>query len=196
MQAFLYRTRLGTLLAMGVCFLAFSFPVAAQSAHPISLGAGYTYVRTNILPGCNCTSLQGGVAQLQYSFVPHFAALADFTAVHGSGITPDSYSLTQFAYTFGVRYWPAKPGTRLSPFAEALGGVAHASGTLSPASTGLGSSTAGAFQTGGGLDVKLSDRFTIVPAEIDYLMTTFNNGALNRQNDFKFVAGVRFQLRK
>ena len=33
---------------------------AAQNGRGVSLGGDYTYVRTNLLPGCSCFSLNGG----------------------------------------------------------------------------------------------------------------------------------------
>jgi len=186
--------RFGVLLAVA-CFLSSSNSAKAQSSHPISLGADYAYVHTNILPGCNCVSLQGGSAQLEFGLSPHLAALAEFTAAHRSGITPDGYTLTQLTYTFGLRYIPLSD-RRFSPFGEVLFGGAHALGSLSPGNNAIGgTSNAVAFQPGGGVALRIGKRVRLVPVRADYLLTNFRNNADNHQNDVRFSAGILFMLR-
>jgi outer membrane immunogenic protein len=175
-------------------------PSAAQSSapqqdHPITVGANYTYVRTNLLPGCECFNMNGGGAQFEYGLRPHLALLADFTGTHSSGITRDGYDLTQFTFAGGIRYRPSLGFGRLRPFGDLLLGAAHATGTLSPGNTGYGSSTAFAFQTGGGVELRLNRRWSLVPAQVDYLLTTFSNGADDHQNDLRLSAGVLFRIR-
>lgn len=168
----------------------------AQERHQILVGADYSYVKTNILPGCNCVSLNGGGLQVEAGLTYHLAAVADFTVEHRSGITQDSYDLTQTTYTFGARYLPLKGRTRLQPFAEFLLGGAHASGSLSPANTGFGGSNTFAFQTGGGVRLPLSSRILLEPVRIDYLFTKFGNGANDQQNDLRVSVGVLFRLKR
>lgn len=177
--------------------LAFASVMAyGQNAHPLSIGASYTYVRSNILPGCSCFSLNGGSAEVQLGLTPHLALMGDATVVHKGGITPDGYTLTQLSYVGGLRFTPTKPKSRVSPFVEAAAGGANAFGSLSPSQTGFGSNSyAFAFQTGGGLEVHLHSKLTLIPVHVDYLLTTFQNGAANRQDDLRVSAGVKFRLR-
>jgi hypothetical protein len=169
---------------------------AAQGSHPIDVGVNYSYVRSNISPECGCIALNGGGALLEFGLARHFAAVADLNVVHASNITPDGYTLTQTAYTFGARYLPIDPGLRIQPFAEALFGEAHASGSLAPSSTGLGSSNAFALQAGGGVRVQLTNRLLIEPIRTDYLMTQFANNASGRQNDFRLSIGFTFRIKR
>jgi hypothetical protein len=56
-----------------------------------------------------------------------------------------------------------------------------------------GSANAGAAfasNLGGGFDLNLNRRFSIRIIEADYLVTTFNNGANNHQNNTRISAGV------
>jgi hypothetical protein len=168
----------------------------AQDSHPILVGADYSYVRTNILPGCNCVSLNGGGVQFEAGLTHHLAAVADLTVAHRSGITEANYDLTQTTYTFGARYLPLRGRSRLQPFGEFLLGGAHTSGSLSPDSTGFGGSNAFAFQTGGGIHLPLSSRIVIQPVRVDYLLTKFANGADDRQNDLRVSVGVLFRLKR
>lgn len=168
---------------------------AAQDSHAVSVGANYTYVRTNVMPGCSCFSLNGGALQLQVALTPHVAFLGDFTLTHKSGITADNYTLTQLTYTGGLRLRPFAARARLRPFGEVLLGAASTFGTLSPSRNGVGGgSQAFAFEPGGGLEWRLASRVSLVPVEADYLLTTFSNNANNRQNDLRLSAGLLIRL--
>jgi outer membrane immunogenic protein len=73
-------------------------------------------------------------------------------------------------------------------------GGAHASGSLVE---GSGSSTGGgafASLVGGGVDLRATRRFSIRLVEADYLVTTFDNGGNNHQNNFRIGAGVVFHF--
>jgi hypothetical protein len=178
------------------CSLLLATVSAVAQNHPLDIGAGYTYTRTNLVPGCACFSLQGGRVDLQLGLTRHFAVIANFDAGTQSGITPDNYKLTQLTYTVGGRYSPFSE-KRWSPFGDALIGGAHALGTLSPGNNGIGnSSNAIAFRAGGGLTLRLAPRLRLVPVQADYLLTNFSNGAANRQNDLQLSAGLLFRLKK
>ena len=168
---------------------------AAQNGRGVSLGGDYTYMRTNLLPGCSCFSLNGGGGQMQVALTPHVAVIGDMTLAHKGGITADHYSLTQLTYTGGLRVRPSSPGALLRPFGEVLLGGASTFGTLSPSRSGVGGgSNAFAFEPGGGLELRLNSRVSLVPVEADYLLTTFSNTENNRQNDLRFSAGFVIRL--
>lgn len=179
-----------------VLLLAPNVGLHAQTSHPISAQAEYTWVHTNLQPGCNCFGTQGGSGELLAGLSPRLAMLVDVNATHRGGLTPSAYSLTQVSYSAGLRYIPIRPRHQLQPFGEVLLGAAHASGTLSPASTGFGGNTAFALMAGGGLAIPLGERWSLIPAHADYLLTTFSNGNANRQNDVRLSAGLQFVLRR
>ena len=185
-----------TYLLLPILAAALTANAAAQSSHPIDIGANYTYIRSNTGPDCGCFALNGGGALLQYGLTRHVAAVADLNVTHASNITQEGYTLTQTAYTFGARYTPVDPNYQIQPFGEFLVGAAHASGTLAPSSTGLGGSNTFALQTGGGVRVLLTRRLSLEPIRADYLMTKFNNNADSRQNDFRISIGVLFRLKR
>lgn len=179
-----------------VSFLAPAPVLHGQASHPVSTQAEYTWVHTNLQPGCNCFGTQGGSGELLVGLSPHFAMLVDVNATHRGGLTPSAYSLTQVSYSAGLRYIPIRPRHQLQPFGEVLLGAAHASGTLSPASTGFGGNTSFALTAGGGLAIPLGKRWNLIPAHADYLLTKFSNGNANRQNDVRLSAGLQFMLRR
>lgn len=168
--------------------------LSAQQPHSISVGANYTYVRTNLLPGCNCFGLQGGGAEAQYSLTPHIALLADFTATHKGNITINNYDLTQITYAGGLRYQPLSRHTHFQPFGDVLLGGAHTSGSLAPNATGYGGANAFLFELGGGLAIPIGKRWTVVPVRATYQLTTFSNGQDNRQNNLRISAGIRLHI--
>lgn len=189
-------TRLSLLAWLAALVVIAPRPSAAQQSHSIDIGANYTYVHTNLLPGCDCFNTYGGSGEVQFGLSRHLALLGDVTATHQGDITRDHYSLTQTTFTAGLRYFPFLPQTRLRPFSDLLLGGAHASGSLAPGNTGEGSSTTFAFQTGGGLQLRLNHRWTFVPVQAEYLLTTFGNGADNHQNDLRLSVGAAFHFGK
>jgi hypothetical protein len=95
-------------------------------------------------------------------------------------------------YTAGMRYSPKLGHSVLQPFGQALVGLGHASGTLvNGTGTNVGNAGA-AFASimGGGADWRLSRRWSIRLAEVDYLLTTFDNGGNNHQNNLRINTGV------
>jgi peptidoglycan-associated lipoprotein len=171
---------------------------ASFAADPPSrpeLALTYTYLRSNAPPGgCTCINLDGGSATFAWPLKNQFALAADITAAHAGGISASGYDLTLSSYTAGVRYSPRLPRTPLQPFAQALIGVAHSSGSLVQGSAASVSNASASFASnlGGGVDLKASHRFSIRLIEADYLVTTFNNGTNNHQNNLRLGAGLVF----
>ena len=58
----------------------------------------------------------------------------------------------------------------------------------------VGNGTAFAMTVGGGVDVRVSPRIAIRLAQAEYLMTRFPDGLSNRQDNFRFGAGVVFRF--
>jgi outer membrane immunogenic protein len=177
-------------------FSALGVHAADAQSHSLDAGATYTYLRTNLLPGCNCFGTQGGSGEVQFGLSRRFDLLGDVTVTHRGGVTANQYDLTQTVFTAGVRYFPPAAHFRIRPFGDLLLGGAHAGGSLSPSNTGYGGSTTFAFQTGGGVQYPLTHRWTLIPIQADYLLTTFGNGGDNRQNDLRLSAGILFRLRR
>jgi peptidoglycan-associated lipoprotein len=164
---------------------------------PIELALEYTYAHSNAPPAsCSCFNLNGSSATFAWSIPPrtalgNFAFVTDFTSVHAGGISATGH-LTLSALTMGARYRPNIGHLPLHPCAQALAGFAHASGTLAQApNSGVANAGAAlAANLGGGIDLRLSRRFSYRLAEADYMLTTFNNGANNHQNNLKIGTGA------
>jgi hypothetical protein len=159
---------------------------------PFEIEGGYTYLRANEPPGsCNCFNMQGGNGTFAWTMKDSgFALVGDVAATHAGTIASTGYNLTVVAITGGLRYRP--PVKRIEPFGQALFGIAHASGTgaQSPNPEAGNAGAAFALNLGGGVDLAVSRRFSIRAFEADYLLTTFDNGSNNRQNNLRISVGA------
>ena len=114
------------------------------------------------------------------------------TVAHAGAAASTGDSLTLSAFTAGARYLPRLGRSPVQPYGQALVGLAHSSGTLvqgtNPAAQNAGA--AFAANVGGGLDLRASPHFSVRLVEADYLVTTFDNGVNNHQNNLRIGAGV------
>jgi outer membrane immunogenic protein len=167
---------------------------ARNDAAQPELALGYSYVRSNAPPGgCTCFNQNGGSAAFAWPLGNgQFALVGDVTVTTAGGIASGGYSLTMSTYTGGMRYVPKMGRSALQPFGQVLAGIGHASGTLvNGRDTNVGNANvAFASIVGGGVDWRLNGRWSIRLAEADYMVTTFDNGSNNHQNNLRINAGV------
>jgi outer membrane immunogenic protein len=186
-----------------VCLLAlislpavslFGSPAYAQDTPKFDVFAGYSYVRENpSTSGVDGFNLHGGSASIAYNANHWLSGVADFGGYHSNNILGTGVDGTLSTYLFGPRISYDRD-SRITPFGQVLFGVAHIGG-----SNGLAFSTSNnsfAMTVGGGVDVKISRRFSIRPAQVDYLLTRFNEfgtGA-QTQNNLRVSTGVVFHF--
>ncbi len=158
------------------------------------LALDYSYLHSNAPPGgCGCFNLNGGNATFAWPVRPgKFALVADGIGIHAGNIAAPGYELTLSAYTGGVRYLPRVGHSPWQPFGQVLVGVAHSSGTLvqGPNTVTANSAASFAANVGGGLDRHATPHFSIRVFQADYLVTTFDNGVNNHQNNLHLGAGM------
>lgn len=165
----------------------------AQDTPKIDIFAGYSYVRDNpSTAGFNSFSLNGGNGSIAYNATSWLSGVADFGGYHSGNILGSGVDGTLSTYLFGPRV-SYRHYDRVTPFAEILFGVAHASATIGGTA---GSSNAFAMTLGGGLDYKLTDRIAIRPVKVDYLITRFNEFATGAQtqNNLRVSTGIVFRF--
>jgi peptidoglycan-associated lipoprotein len=199
------RIRIKAISALVLIIAAvFALPAAAQApAQPIpatvsplraELALDYTYLHSNAPPaGCGCFNLNGGSATFAWPVKPGgFALVGDVTVDQAGAITGTGLSLTLSSFTAGARYLPPLHHSGLQPFGQVLVGAAHASGTLvqGTSSPVANASAAFAANVGGGIDLHASRRFSFRLVDADYLVTTFDNGVNNHQNNLRISAGL------
>lgn len=195
------RTNIVRLIS-SVCAVVASVSIAAQAQSIATslddsrpeLALGYNYLHSNAPAGdCGCFSLNGGNASIA---VPlhraHLSVVGDIGAAHAGAVTSNGLDLTLSTYTAGLRYTVPRMHTRLRPFGEVLVGVAHSSGSLVDGSSSTTGNSGAAFASliGGGVDLRATHRFSIRLVEADYLVTTFDNGSNNHQNNLRISTGI------
>jgi peptidoglycan-associated lipoprotein len=125
-----------------------------------------------------------------------FALVGDVTVATAGAVSSANQSLTLSTFTAGGRYRPRLGPSSLQPFGQVLAGLGHASGTLVQGSNSGTANAGAAFSAifGGGVDLRTSRRFSVRLIDADYLLTTFDNGSNNHQNNLRISAGlvVRF----
>lgn len=175
-----------------LAFLSFSGAAAyAQETPKLDIFAGYSYVRENpATSGARSFSLNGGSASATYHIKDWISAVADFGAYHNGNILGTHTDGTLSTYLFGPRI-SYRSYHRFLPFGEALFGVAHAGSNL----VGNNSRNSFGMALGGGVDYRLTNRFSIRPLQVDYLLTRFAEGTSTTagrqsQNNLRASAGV------
>ena len=174
-----------------LAFLSLCGGVAyAQETPKVDIFAGYSYVRENpSSSGTDSFSLNGGSASVTYHIKDWVSAVADFGGYHNGNILGSGVDGTLSTYLFGPRV-SYRSYRRFTPFAEALFGVGHAGASIAGGS--LGSQNAFAMTLGGGVDYRLSNRFSLRPLQVDYLLTRFPEGSPNNQtqNNLRASTGI------
>jgi opacity protein-like surface antigen len=181
------------------------------------VGADYSYVR--FVPSANSTnnhSLNGGGGSFVFNVDEYFGIKADLQgyasttsffvfppSVNFPGGASGSVSGNLFTYLFGPQIKFRSP--KVQPYVHLLVGGAH-SNVYGNAFTTICQPTAGAcgfskspsgnafaMTVGGGLDIPITSLVSIRPAEIDYLLTDFNNRFnQSNQNNFRYSGGITF----
>jgi opacity protein-like surface antigen len=182
------------ILLLAAAFGAASPAVAQDETETpqVELYGGYYYVRFNssvnapVFPVPAGFNANGGGGQLEYNVTKWLGIVGDFAGYHVSA----QPSAGTFSYLFGPRINFRRKRQTVMPFAHVLLGGMTANGNIGR----VGSQTVFAMTIGGGLDVKVSPSVAIRPVQVEYLMTTFSDGLNNRQDNFRFGAGIVFRF--
>jgi opacity protein-like surface antigen len=164
--------------------------IYGQETPKVDVFAGYSYVRENpSTSGVDSFSLNGGSASLTYHVKDWVSAVADFGGYHNGNILGSGVDGTLSTYLFGPRV-SYRSYRRITPFAEALFGVAHAGASIAGGSAG--SQNAFGMAIGVGADYRLNNRFSLRPIQVDYLLTRFpeGTGSNQTQNNLRASTGI------
>ena len=169
------------------CTLLASASAARGQASKIDLYGGYDYVRYNAnpradnLPPSESFNANGVSGQIACNVSDWLGLVAE---ISGYAVARKGFNTThQISYLFGPRL-DVRRGS-LVPFARVLLGGAWAEDGIV-----FGSVNGFAMTAGGGLDIRLSQRIAIRPVQAEYFLTTFPDGNNNRQNNFRYGAGI------
>jgi len=169
-------------------------PASAQGAR-MEVGGEYSFVNTNAPPGgCGCFSMNGGTGWFAYNLFPNLAVIGEIGGEYASNIDHTSADLTLTSFLGGARY-SRRWFKEMAPFGQLLLGGAHASGALTPTSSGQSSSAnAFAIVAGGGMDLEMSRHWKVRLIEVDYFLTRFDNGSNDHQNNLRVSLGVAYRF--
>lgn len=182
--------KISRLAFLVVVVLIVVVPLRAQDETPqIELYGGYSYVHFNVkanvvgFPPSVTANANGGGGQLEYNANRWLGIVGDL-----SGYYVSNPQAGVFTYMFGPRLNLRRQ--KVTPFAHVLfGGIVATEGIGVP-----GPANAFAMAAGGGLDINVSKNLAIRPVQAEYFMTKFNDGLNNRQNNFRFGAGIVLRL--
>jgi len=169
-----------------------------QNSPKVEAFGGYSYLRVS--DQGSSSNFNGGSGSLSYNLAPWLGVVGDFGGYHWSSNGVDANVVS---YMGGPKI--AYRSGRITPFVQALFGGAHLSGTANGGcgaavvhaetnGCGFGSSAnAFAMALGGGLDWNATPHIGVRLVQAEYLMTMFNDGLNNRQNNARVSAGVVFR---
>ncbi|SRR5579884_411910 len=185
----LFHSRVLAVILVAVCASSVSW---SQETARYEVSGGYSYMRAGS-PGGESFNLQGANIAATYTFRQQFGFTADVGGYHfddlGPGIDGRLYTVL-LGPRFSYRHYK-----RFTPFAEALAGFARHS-----VSTGVNSAAENSFSMmlGGGLDITVRKRIAVRAAEVDYLLTRFEDasGSAMTQNSLRISTGVVLRFGK
>jgi hypothetical protein len=198
------------------------FGTVASAQNRFELFGQYSYLHFDpTITGLDSRSFNGGGGGATLYFLKIFGIKADlmgygsttFTKTYntavvipGSGTVPAGTYAAQgnmFTYLFGpvIRI----PIPIVKPFGQALFGASHTDGYVNLTKTiNASGGTISRFPTqnpftmaiGGGVDISVSKRISIRPAELDYVLSRYSNPltSTGTQNNFRYVGGVVFKF--
>lgn len=192
-----------SLFAFLIATLAVPVSLFAQAPAEVpqrsEVAVDYSYVHSNAPPGgCGCFSIHGGSVTYAQPFRSgRIAFVFDATTGQSTGVSSSNELVTLMTFTGGVRYRPVMH-SRWKPFGEVLVGVSHAAGSLVNAPNPASSDAALVFASniGGGVDRRISEHWSLRVVEADYLLTTFNNGDNDHQNNLRLSTGAVYRFGK
>jgi opacity protein-like surface antigen len=187
---------------MCITFVAFLCLVLASSAQtqaiPKTVDFRYSEQVSNASAGtCGCFALQGAAGDLYWN-IRQFAGnhgmglglAADIGVEHTGNENDAGYGLTLTTFTAGPRF-VLSHARKLQPFAQALFGLAHGSGSQFPQGDSLESSANSfALDLGAGADYSLNKRISVRILQLDYLRTALPNNSNDWQNNLRVGAGL------
>ena len=196
--------------------LLFALGALAQDYSKAELAIDYTYFRYNPSHAYtkNGHSLNGGGGSIDYNFTEYLGVKAEFEGYGSYGYTfviPAPIVSPRgtipagtfhangnlFTYLFGPQLKFRAP--HFQPYAHILFGGGHSNvyANLFTVSGSTGKAPAGncfALAFGGGVDFPVTKSIAIRPAEVDYVLTRFNNSVTGNQSNFRYQAGVVFSF--
>lgn len=168
---------------------------------PVSIDFGVTFAgeRSKPDPSLCCFWFKGGGVDAAMTLWKGFGVAATVTVDHASNYLTHTDE-NRVSLLAGPRYtflaWKAhgraENQRRIQLFGQGLVGVAH--GFDTQFSNGENSANEFAFQTGGGMNFYLTQRFGIRPFDLEFVHTQIGSTGFSNQNDFRIGTGVIYHF--
>ena len=168
---------------------------AQEQPSKLEAYGGYYYARFNVnanVPGIAPSATyngNGGGGQLEYNTNHWLGVEGDLGVFRATSSPNGSLAGGVFTYLLGPRV-NFRRG-KVTPFAQILFGGVRTTDGIAQSS---GPENKFAMTAGGGIDFKASRHFSIRPLQAGYFMTKIPDGLNNRQNNFRFGAGIVFRF--
>jgi hypothetical protein len=172
----------------------------APATDNIDVAANFTYKVAKIASTTTNFVMPGGSLDAAYNFGGKAGGLSlvgDANFEEKSSIEP-GVNLRQFSVMGGARY--TFRFAKYNPhgfdlYGQILGGEVFASHSLFPYPSGATTSaSSGAFQAGGGANLRLTHSIALRLVGVDFVSTSLPNSTNNRQYDVRFENGVVFRF--
>jgi hypothetical protein len=177
-----------------IALLAIS-ALSAKAQKPL-VDVGLSFDATRSLQNVSAQNfwMEGGSAEFGVDAWHGLGFAANITGVHGSSIGSSGVPLSLITAAAGPRF-RARPGRSFSWYAQFLAGRANGFDSIFPATGGAQSSASSlALQAGGGVDIRVNQRFAIRAIEASWLRTQLPNGTTNVQNTLVLGSGLVFRF--
>lgn len=165
---------------------AFSF--AEDTSTPkVDVFGGYSFMRTGngaLVSGAT-SDLNGWNAAFTGNFNKYLGLTADVSGLYNGNLSGTGLGSTTNSFLFGPTV-SFRTSSRITPFVHALFGVSRLGGTV----TGT-TDTSFAMAAGGGADLKVSPRFSLRLAQLDWMRTNYFS---TPQNNLRVSTGVVFHF--
>jgi opacity protein-like surface antigen len=172
---------LATILMLGLSAIAM-----AQDVPMAEVFGGYSFARCNVGTDNEC-NFDGWNAAVDFNINKNWGIAVDVSGYYGS---PDNVGLLDSKshnFMFGPRY--AFRTDRVVPFIQGLVGINH----VNPAKIEMVQNNF-AMAFGGGIDIKVNDRLSIRPIQMDYF--TVRVVSTGWSDNFRFSTGLVFKFGK
>jgi len=184
-------------LAVFLALLAFAQTARAQEgaqwrAPKYELYAGYDFLRTNVntvsggVASHDTYNLNGGGGQLIYNVSNSLGIVGELA---GYALISGRIQPAAMSYLAGPRFTLRRG--KVTPFVHSLFGGVFSKDVLI---SNVGYTSVFGMALGGGVDIRVSRRVSVRPLQAEYFLMKFPDGVNNRQNGFRYGAGVVFHL--
>ena len=178
-----------------IAFLSLCVPglKAQETASKVNIFAGYSYIQANPSTSSFDTfHLNGWSVSGAYNVTNWLAGVADFGGYANGNIGRSGASATLSTYLFGPRV-TYRHFRRITPFGQVLFGAGRTNAT---AFANSGSQNAFAMTTGGGVDYKFREHWSVRPVQVEYLLTRFQEGPTGNQtqNNLRVSTGFVYSF--